>query len=160
MVYKYEWKIEKYPVSANAAGKHMEKLERENGQITPELLLESSRDEESVMHPCFEWNDGKAAEKYRIVQAKGIINNIVCVAVSDKKERRQEPSKAFVNVSSGKEKGTYRSVQIAMNDESTRRIVLNNALMELKNFERKYNSLKELASVFEEIERVSKEISA
>lgn len=152
MVYQYKWRINKYPVSAETAGEYIEELDRKNGKVTPNILLDSSRSEDSVMHPCFEWNDDVAAEKYRVSQARDIIGNLVCVAVSKGNEEPQKPTRAFVNVSESKKAGTFRPVHTAMKDEEMRKVVLRNALKELFEIKNKYDGLKELSRVFEAIE--------
>ena len=60
--------------------------------ITPEQVLEKARnDENSELHKCFEWNDGIAAEKYRLIQARKIIINLAYVP----KEKTDEPVRCF-----------------------------------------------------------------
>ena len=158
MVYQYQWRINKYPVSAEAAGKHMESLNNKHGAVTPELLLDSSRSEDSVMHPCFEWDDTKAAEKYRVKQALGIICNLTCVKVTGNKDENPTKTRAFVNVSSSsrREKGTFKPIIEAISNSDMRRTVLRNAIEELECFKNKYSSLTELIGVFEEIDKLKK----
>ena len=147
MVFKYEWRVPKYPVSAETTGQHLEQLYRQHGAVTPKILLEDSRPEDAILHPCFEWDNEKAAEKYRIVQARDIIGNLIYVAIPEDGEQPQEPVRAFVSVSGQKEGGTFRPVAVALSDTDMRKQVLENAMKDLQDFKRKYAALNELSAV-------------
>ena len=71
MVYKpkqqYQWGDGWKPsVDANIVGGVVEQIEAENGRVTKEKFLDYSRPEDSPTHSIFEWDDSKAAEKYRL----------------------------------------------------------------------------------------------
>ena len=148
----YEWGIDKYPVDAQIAGETIEALKSELGKdyIEAEDLLNASRAENAPLHSCFEWDDTIAAEKYRLNQAGDIIRNIT-VKIVDASEKPQVV-RALVNVSPQNEKGKYVSIQTAMVKGEYRDQVLKNALIELQNFKRKYQSYSELATVFTAID--------
>ena len=93
----YDWK-RNMPVKAQAAGEYLEQLEKEHGEITPKIVLDASRAEDALLHPCFEWNDGVAAEKYREVQARYLIRNLVVFVERD--DSSPQVVRAYVNVSS------------------------------------------------------------
>ena len=61
----YFWK-RKLPVSAQMAGEYLEELEKKHSALTPEIVLEESREENAVLHKCFEWDDTKATEGYEL----------------------------------------------------------------------------------------------
>ena len=139
----YEWKTPLYKVSAQTAGEHIEELDATYGEVTPRILLEDSRPDDALLHPLYEWDDEKAAEKYRLHQSKNILGNLVIVSVSDNQnqENEIEPVRAFVSVNDRNEKASYRPTVVAMSDEETKYQVLKNASAELKMFERKYRNL-------------------
>ena len=113
MVYKFEWKNKRFPVPAQQAGEYLQEICEHEKAVTAERLLELSRAEDALLHKCFEWDDTKAAEKYRLKQSGEIIRNLVAVKISS---RTVEPVRAFVSVtpteydnSKGhKQKGTIR----------------------------------------------------
>jgi len=148
----YQWKFA-MGIPAQMAGEELERIEEEHGRVTPELVLEESRDEGSTLHNCFEWNDSVAAEKYRLRQAKCIISNLT-VIVDEKKQ--SAPVRAFVNIEkeAPAKKGKFVNIVTAMNDENSRQIVLDRALSELKEFRKKYKDLKELSGVFAEVDKL------
>lgn len=140
-----QWKV-KGIFKADAA-----KVYKEIGSknVTPEKILEKARDENSELHKCFEWDDSVAAEKWRLVQARQIIQLIV--TVPDKKE---EPPKRVFQISS--EKNTYQPMSFFVKNEDEATILLQRAIEELRAFEKRYSSLKgELEEVFEAIEKIA-----
>lgn len=89
----YEWKsnfINK-GVSAQAVGNRLEELSEKFGGVTSQILLDDSRSELAVCHPLYEWNDAKAAEKYRLKQSGDIIRSIIVVESYLEKGTTQEP---------------------------------------------------------------------
>lgn len=147
----YEWKIPKYPVSAQVAGEELEKIRERNGYVEAADLLEASRAENAPLHSCFEWDDDKAAENYRLYQAKDIIRNIV---VKVEKADGGEPSavRAFVSVTVDKTAAQYQPINIALDNPDYRQIVLMNALTKLEEFRRTYKDFQELSEVFKAID--------
>lgn len=157
MVYEYKWGCRVYPVKASDAGKEFEKIEKRNKEVTAENLLDSARPESSVMHPCFEWNDAVAAEKFRLQEARNIIGSLVKVVV-DKGRKQPMERTAYVNINPDRgfgSKGRYIPIEKAMSDRETRGIVLGRALAELVAFQRKYRELVELGEVFDAIQKAA-----
>ena len=156
MVYqkKYSWGRKHHGVPAKTAGEELERIQQRDGMVTKETLLDESRPEEAPLHPAFEWDDTKAAEKYRLTQAKSIINDIVVEVIrTGEDETKKVP--AFVNVVKGLQNNAqYLSIDVAMSDEDHRKAVLENAKSELNAFKRKYSNLTELAGVFAEIDKL------
>jgi len=59
-----------------AAMAELQRMSKTNGgKITPEELVQAARDENSPLHHFFEWDDDKAAEKYRLMQARTLIRS-------------------------------------------------------------------------------------
>lgn len=55
----------------------LEELTRKaSGNLTPSAVLAEARKKTSVLHRMFEWNDTKAAEKYRLFQARELIASV------------------------------------------------------------------------------------
>ena len=154
----YQYKVPYAKVSAQTAGEELARIEREKGALTPELVVDESREEKAPLHPAFEWNDRKAAERYRIVQAGSLIRN---VTVKIDEVPRMEPVRAFVNGAPvGKRKGVFVSIKNAMDDEYGRETVVARAMAELERVKEKYKDLQELAGIFAEIDRLTMERGA
>lgn len=155
MVYKkvaYDWKTPIFSkVSAQTAGEHMEELEEKFGEVTPQILLEDSRPDDAVLHPLYEWDDPKAAERWRLHQSKMIMGNLIVVSVN--KKALQEPVRAFFTVSSGNEQGSYNHICTIVSNEDKKKQVLSNAMRELDMFNRKYQNLLDVTDVLTQFVR-------
>ena len=152
---QYEWSTFNRNVDANVVGGVMEMLEERDGSATKESFLEASRPEDSQTHSLFEWDDKVAAEAYRLKQSGSIINDLRVVYVTPKKEEVKVT--AFVNVNSGKEKGSYENITQALADEGKREIILNRLRGELDAFITRNQNIEELADLLiEAAEKVRK----
>lgn len=143
----YTWKTPLFKVDAQTAGEELDRIYSETGKIEPKEVVNRSRAENAPLHPCFDWNDATAAEKYRESQAATIIRNIVVVS-----ETHEEPKnvRAFVSVQQ-----TYQPMRVVVQDPVKMDELLSCALRELKCFEAKYKALEELQPVFDVIEKVT-----
>lgn len=152
MVYKYKWKATVFPVPAQQAGEYMHDISDREGGLTAERLLELSRDEDALMHNCFEWDDTKAAERYRLSQARYIIRTIVMTKINDEPVKEQ---RAFVSVTSTEhaEKGCFKPIITALSVEKDRSVVLDNAMRDWSVFKEKYSKLDELAGAIAAFDR-------
>ena len=169
---KYAWRSGySYRVPAATVGGVLEKIEREQGKVDAETFLDYSRDEKTETHGMFEWNDSIAAERFRLGQARKIINQLeVCVVYEEavpvemqvelNEAQRSRPTvSAYVNVNKRAPgaRAIYMNVESAMSDSETRKQVLENAMQELKAFKQKYRQLKELSDVFRAIEKLERD---
>lgn len=145
---QYSWRYG-HGVPAQVAGETIEKIEERDGAVTAKAFLDESRPEESPTHGCFEWDDTKAAERWRLWQANQTIRDLCVTIVSENVD--EEPIKVPVFVNTERRVVTtarFMSVDSALEDEDHRRVVLQNALDELRAFEHKYAKLTELSEVF------------
>jgi hypothetical protein len=147
---KYQFsdgKKSRYGVSAQTLGEHLEQLRvARGGDISPHDLVQEARDNDSVLHPFFTWDERKAAHEHRLWQARQLLGSIeVAYRVTD--DAPTQAVRAFVNVNSD-EGRSYTSMVEAMSDTQRRAIILTAALDELEAFQRKYQHLQEFASLF------------
>lgn len=145
----YKWKFENlFPVDPQKAGEELNRIYQERGALNPSDIVEESKDENAPLHPCFEWNDTIAANKYREGQAATIVRAII--TEPDIATGTTEEVRAFVHV-----QATYRPIQIVVDEEAMMQELLESALRELSSFQKKYSTLSALNPVFEAIRRVS-----
>ena len=83
----------------NIAAKVFEELSESVG-LTPESLLDASRDEDAPLHKEFEWDDSVAAEKYRVTQAGHLIRSIVIQTVPESDEEKPTIIRAYMHAGS------------------------------------------------------------
>lgn len=148
----YQWNGYNFPVKAETVGKEFERIEQENGSIQPEDIVNEARPKDSVIHPLFEWNNKKAAEAYRVEQAKNIIR---CLIVKNDNTNEPATVRAYVNVNDSRKKGLFINVRSAMQNRETREIVLKAAMAELASFKRKYSTFLEFSKIFAEIDALT-----
>jgi hypothetical protein len=81
----YNWKIKGLAkkVDPSIAANELHRLQNVYGVITPEIIVNESKNPKSVLHPIFEWDDNKAAFNYRLQQARILLNNIQITVTSD-----------------------------------------------------------------------------
>jgi hypothetical protein len=144
MTYKWKTGWAGRRVPAQVAGERLEEI-RKRGKLTPQAVLADAKSEKSPLHPCFEWDNGVAAEKYRLEQAGQLLRSIEVVYQVPK--GRKLPVRAFVNVRKEGER-QYTSIQAAVRHVGMREQLLAEALLEIRAWQRKYDALKELSGVF------------
>ena len=100
----YQWKMASFAkkVDPEQAMDEIRKAENLYGKITAETVLQVAKDNKSPLHKLFEWDDSKAAEKYRMAQARTLVNNIEVKIISDGEER-SIPVYEIVNIKPGED---------------------------------------------------------
>lgn len=144
----YEWKLPGlYSVPAQEAGQELDRIYREHGKLDAPDIVEESRPDGAVLHPCFEWNDPKAAELYRQYQAR----QIVCCIVTVKETKRggEAVTRAYEHVG-----GTYHPINVIIQCADKSEELRKTAFLELESFRKKFQTVDELVPVFDAIEKV------
>ena len=139
---KVSWKLNYFKADAEKCFAEMQELD----EITPENVLLAAEDEESELHKCFEWDDSVAAEKYRLSQARQIIQFLVV-----KTETVSEPVRVYQITS---ERNVYQPTKLFLQQPDEYAILLNRAKDELKAIRKRYKQISELESVFEAIDEL------
>lgn len=143
----YRWKLPGIiPVDAQTAGEELSRIYEERGALNPADIVDESRDSAAPLHPCFEWDNEAAAEKYRQSQAAMIVRSIVTVEES---EIGLQEVRAFVHVQE-----SYRPISVVVNSEEQMDELLKSAFDDLLAFRRKYSTLSKLLPVFSAIDKV------
>lgn len=154
----YQWAVGAHiKADAQVVGERVEAIRaRSGGSVTPEQLVEDGRDEASPLHTCFEWDNERAADKYRLQQAGHIIR---CLTIEIPDDRR-EPVRALVSVTQPDGERAYTAVTDAMADPAMRAQVMNAALSEIKGWRRRYTRLEEFGKLFTEIDQLDDSLVA
>lgn len=117
--------------------------EGRNGELVPSEVVDAARDASSPLHPHFEWDDGVAAEKYRLDQARDIIRCIRVEKIGD----NVEPARAFLSIA---DNGTsYRSIQEVRSSPDLQAKLLGAAERDLDAFTTRYRALKDICEIVE-----------
>ena len=133
------------------------RIARESGGILlPKKVVDAARDEKSPLHSRFEWNNGRAAEKYRLWQARVLISVTVNIV-----EQTGESEQVWVSLKPDqKEAGGYRSLISVLSDKDMRAQLLQDAMQDMEIFEQKYKHLQELSEVFAAVGRARRKAKA
>lgn len=125
--------------------------EENDGLLTAEAVVAEAEDKDSPLHECFTWDDSAAAHQYRLYEARQLIR--VCVEVLP--AAPDTPVEVFVSLPQDRknEGGGYRFMQTVLSDADMRKQLLESAHEEMELFEKKYQTLSELAEVFSAIRK-------
>lgn len=120
-------------LDAQSVGETLEAIrDINNGELRKEDVIEFARPHDSPIHNAFTWDNEKAADKYRLAEAKDLINAVVVV-----NEETGDTLPAFmsVRVAGGspfsKDTSYYQSVRVVQNNPREYYAVLKAALADL-----------------------------
>jgi hypothetical protein len=123
---------------------------RHSGILKPEVVVSVAREPSSVLHSYFEWNNSKAADAYRLEQARQLIRVNVTVIGENPDTRNIYVSLSTDRISGG----GYRVLADVLKDDDLRRVLLSDSVREMEHFIKKYNNLKELSRVIDTMKNV------
>lgn len=110
--------------------------------VKPEQIVELARDEKTELHKCFEWDNEKAAEKFRLSQARQVIHHLVI------KESVNKPDRPPIRLMHKTEEAEgYKPFTLIVKDPDEYTKLLNRARAELRAFKAKYHSISELEDI-------------
>lgn len=100
----------------------------------------------SALHGQFEWNDAKAADQYRLWQARYLIKLHIV---------QEDGAPQIVSLTFDRVKGGgYRAMEDVIAKRDLSEFMLDDALAELKRMEFRYERVRQLTSVWREVRRV------
>lgn len=149
----YKWKegFLNKGVPAAKANKEIERIKRKKG-LSAEAIVQEAKDKNNILHPLFEWDDAKAADKYRLTQAQNITRALVAVDEETGVETRLYFPTIFRSPKEARSVTMYDSIENILADPDARGNLLKRALAELESFKRKYSNLEELSDVMQAID--------
>lgn len=140
-----EWKVKGlYKADAETVYREITSL---GDKFSPEDIVEAAKDESSELHKCFEWDDEKAAQKWRLHTARMLVNQLVV-----RTETSDNIPVAVRVISSASEINTYVPTKMLIKSESDYADLLARAKRELQAFQQKYATLSELQDIFTAID--------
>lgn len=155
----YQFKVGcRLTIDPQTSGERLESLRKKNdGRLTPEVIVADAEEDASPLHPAFEWDDTVAAHSFRLDQARHLSRSIVIIRDA---QPDAKPIRAFVNIChDGDDENSYTSIEVAMADESLRKQVLNAAMKELKAFQNKYREYEELVDIMSAIQKTEQRLA-
>lgn len=156
------------PVSAEVAAQELQRIYRETGSLTPDLIVSASAEPDAVLHDCFEWDDDEAARAHRADQARYLLRHLVVVyRKSDQTlthpvryviNLRRSPADERLEDDEDQPRNTYLPIAQVMGDEQVRRRYVAQAFADLMRWRARYRDVEELARVFRAIEEVEEHL--
>lgn len=132
-------------------------IQAQQGEISPEAIVKAARQTHSELHSYFEWNNTKAADKYRLQQASELLRRIEVKVIKDGESQtlrayeitnRQPGDKTYVSFDTGA--GFQRAKEIVLSD-------LNRALGRLQPYKEYLPALSHIKRAIKELAKVSTE---
>lgn len=114
----------------------------EDGRVTANELVSAARAKRSPIHGYFEWDDVRAADEFRLEQARDYLRSIEVVVQTKKGE---EQTRAFHVISNGGR--AYVAQEIVFSTPEYREQVIERARREAEGWVRRYEQYEELAGV-------------
>jgi hypothetical protein len=147
---------------APAIGRYLENLERTSGGgITPIVVVKDAKKPSSPLHRYFCWDDTEAARKYRLWQARMLVNHLLVIVEKDGNDHSLKGFHSVkISVEGEKAERSYASLATVDNDHILREQVLQQALKELAYWQMRYGQLEELWEVNKAINRAKKRARA
>ena len=139
------------------------KQEQIGRPLEPVDVVRDAESNASPLHECFEWDDGMAAESWRLQQARQLLNHIEVVIERQGEDDSQVRAFHCVTVEyedRPKEKHSgYVNVEEVIGNPDYYDQVVKKALTELNTWRKRYQMYQELKPVFLAIEKVEKKIA-
>ena len=124
---------------------------RNGGMLRVDDVLEEAKDENSVLHKHFEWDDSEAASKYRRDQARALIQRCKITLI----ETAPVEIRAFVSLPTDREAGGgYRLTSEVVGDEYLKAELIRDIKLTIARWNKKLHLLdQDVAELLEEVEK-------
>lgn len=125
--------------------------QRNGGVLRVDDVLEEARQEGSILHKHFEWDDSKAAEQYRRDQARALIQRCKITLV----DNTPVQVRAFVSLPSDRDAGGgYRLTAEVVSDETMKAELVRDIKMTIARWNKKLHLLdQDIADLLIELDR-------
>ena len=155
---EYSWKhtgVAYYNADAQLVGEELEKLEFA-GELTADEVLEFARNNpNSETYKCFEWDNSVAGEKYRKMQASGVLSSISVTI----KEEPKETQRVYVSVKTSlDDTRKFKNIKEVLKNDDEYQQVIDRAKNEFINCKEKYEALLKKEDLKEVIFELYREI--
>jgi hypothetical protein len=85
-------------VDVNIVNDEFVRIKKEKGSLTSRNLLDESTPEDAPVHPYFEWDNNKAADKHRLQQSRDLINGVLVIEVKEDNKTESKSEWVGINV--------------------------------------------------------------
>ena len=136
---------------SQAIEKELRALHSRDGVLTCEAVLDAARPENSPLHGYFTWDDSRAAERYRLIEAGRLIAT-VRIEYRRKKAAQVVYAPAFIPTGTNSEgKREYFPVEEVTRNEFLQQKALADARSEMEGTRARYSHLVDLLELSTEV---------
>lgn len=115
----------------------IEHIRTESG-LTPRNIVETARSSDNPLHGLFEWDDSIAGEKYRLYQARVLVNQVEVVIEGEEMPAYENCKVEIENGEGEKPEREYFHASDIMETEELREQVIAKAIGRLKYWQKMY----------------------
>ena len=132
-------------------------IQQSKGYLTPQMIVESAMDETSPLHGQFDWDDESASYKYRLWQARSLVNKYRIV-IQGKDVEAFHSVRVLIE---DKEQNVYMHTPKILSDKDMQQQILTTALQELNYWQDKYQTIQELTGVInkKKVQKLQRQVS-
>jgi hypothetical protein len=130
----YKWGNSYRPKGdAQKIGEWIDSLEEK----TPEVIVQKAKNKRCPAHHCFTWEDSEAAEKWRLQEARMLVNAIV---VEEESENETVSRPAFESVIIGEQRQYVPTTIESLSDDEIWEQIADEAVMTIRTLQHKLNT--------------------
>jgi hypothetical protein len=136
-------------------------MRKYNGKLNPLDIVREASSTRSPLHDWFDWEDNSAGEKWRMHQARLLLNSIkvkITFQEGEKEYRKYLNVKVPVNGNNKKFKRFYIETDRIMKNPELKEQVLRRAVKEAEYWQRTYEDYQELEDIFSGIKKAKKKL--
>lgn len=126
----------------------------DRGLLKAEEVVAFAKNKRTHLHGCFEWHDGRAAQKYRVQQARAQISMYVMVVESPKGPVKVRALHSLPN--DRRNGGGYRRTTEILKDDALVAELVASAMKDLAEVRARYEVVHALAPVWDAADRVAR----
>lgn len=138
------------------------KEDQPDGRLTPAVIVKVSKSKNHILHRFFNWDDSEAADKYRMFQARGLINRThiaVCKPGAEKRKSGKSKILIYKAIVSAKDpeketRNSYHSVVEVARRPDMSDIYLNSLKNKVRAIIKEFESYKELTEILNTLKTV------
>lgn len=125
-----------------------------DGVLSARDVVEFAKNPKTALHNRFEWDDDKAAEAYRLIQAQLIIRMRI-FSPQGLDDNQKIFVRQYVSLTTERGDSEYRNIIDVLKNKQYRAQLLADAKAELRAFSNKYAMLEELVEVHNIIKKLT-----
>lgn len=141
----------------DAVIKNLLNIQKQKG-LTPENIVDEAENKDSPLHDFFEWDNLEAGKKYRLYQARILVNEVKVIIENKEYYAFESVSVSVPYGNQPTENREYISVLEIFNDEVLKKQVISSALKHLAYWEKQNERYIELSPIIKSARAVRKKL--